>query len=103
MTFGPGVARMEAMCRNIRQLHHFEPPATTEEVRAAALQYVRKIGGAARPSSANEAAYAVAVDQIATATQHLLDALTSRGTPKDREVEAVKAKARSAARFAPSN
>lgn len=94
---------MEAMCRNIRQLHHFEPPATTEEVRAAALQYVRKIGGSAKPSAANEAAYDLAVDHIAAATQHLLDTLTSRGAPKDREVEAARAKARSAARFAPSN
>lgn len=90
------------MCRNIRQLHHFEPPATAEEVRAAALQYVRKIGGTAKPSAANEAAYDVAVDQIASATQQMLEALTSRGAPKDREVEAAKAKARSAARFAPS-
>lgn len=93
---------MEAMCRNIRQLHHFEPPATTDEVRAAALQYVRKIGGAAKPSAANEAAYGVAVDQIAAATQQMLDVLTSRGAPKDREVEAAKAKVRSATRFAPS-
>lgn len=90
------------MCRNIRQLHHFDPPATTGEVRAAALQYVRKIGGTAKPSSANEAAYDLAVDQIAAATQQMLDALTSRGAPKDRDVEAAKAKARSAARFAPS-
>lgn len=91
------------MCRNIRQLHHFEPPATHDEVRAAALQYVRKIGGAAKPSAANEAAYDRAVEAIAAATQQMLDTLTSRGAPKDREVEAAKAKARSAARFAPSN
>lgn len=90
------------MCRNIRQLHHFEPPATSDEVRAAALQYVRKIGGSTKPSAANQAAYDAAVDQIAAATQRMLDTLTSRGAPKDRDVEAVKARARSAARFATS-
>ncbi len=91
---------MGLMCRNIRQLHHFEPPATTQEVRAAALQYVRKIGGSATPSQANRPAYDQAVEQIAAATQQMLDAMVSRGAPRDREIEAVKAKARSAARFA---
>ncbi len=90
------------MCRNIRQLHQFEPPATAEEVTAAALQYVRKIGGAAKPSQANQPAYEVAVEKIAAATQELLDSLVVRGAPRDREVEAAKAKARSAARFAQS-
>ncbi len=87
------------MCRNIRQLHHFEPPATPEEVRAASLQYVRKIGGSATPSQANRPAYEQAVEEIARATQQLLDSMVSRGVPRDREVEATKARARSAARF----
>ncbi|MGB3592660.1 MAG: DUF2277 domain-containing protein [Ornithinimicrobium sp.] len=87
------------MCRNIRQLHHFEPPATPEEVRAAALQYVRKIGGSATPSQANRPAYDEAVEQIARATQQMLDSMVSRGAPRDRVVEAARAKARSAARF----
>lgn len=87
------------MCRNIRQLHHFEPPATPEEVRAASLQYVRKIGGSATPSQANRPAYEQAVEEIAQATQQLLDSMVSRGVPRDREVEATKARARSAARF----
>ncbi|WP_109473616.1 DUF2277 domain-containing protein [Ornithinimicrobium cavernae] len=88
------------MCRNIRPLNNFEPPATTEEVRAAALQYVRKIGGASRPSTANQAAYDRAVEKIALASQELLDSLVTTAPPKDREVEAAKARARSAARFA---
>lgn len=87
------------MCRNIRQLHHFEPPATTEEVRAAALQYVRKIGGSATPSQANRPAYDEAVEQIARATEQMLHSMVARGAPRDREVEAARAKARSAARF----
>lgn len=87
------------MCRNIRQLHHFEPPATPEEVRAASLQYVRKIGGSATPSQANRPAYEQAVEEIARATQQLLDSMVSRGVPRDRKVEATKARARSAARF----
>ncbi|HKJ12041.1 MAG TPA: DUF2277 domain-containing protein [Ornithinimicrobium sp.] len=88
------------MCRNIRQLHHFDPPATPEEVQAAALQYVRKIGGSAAPSRANQPAYNQAVATIAEATQQLLDSMVARGAPKDRQVEADKARARSAARFA---
>ncbi|MGB3185132.1 MAG: DUF2277 domain-containing protein [Ornithinimicrobium sp.] len=87
------------MCRNIRQLHHFEPPATAEEVHAAAVQYVRKIGGTSKPSQANAAAYERAARQIAAVTQQLLDELTSRGQPRNREVEAAKARARSAARY----
>jgi hypothetical protein len=88
------------MCRNIRTLHNFDPPATDEEVRAAALQYVRKVAGASRPSRANAAAYERAVETIAEATRQLLDALVTSSPPKDREVEAAKARARSAQRYA---
>ena len=91
---------MEGMCRNIRPLFNFEPPATREEVEAAALQYVRKVAGAPRPSQANERAYAVAVAAVAEATQQLLDALVTTAPPKDREVEAAKARARAAKRYA---
>lgn len=87
------------MCRNIRVLHNFEPPATTDEVQAAALQYVRKVSGAAKPSAANQAAFDQAVAAVAAATQELLDALVTTAPPKDREVEAVKAKARAAERY----
>jgi hypothetical protein len=88
------------MCRNIRQLHNFEPPATRDEVQAAALQYVRKVGGASKPSRANEQAYAAAVAAVAEATQTLLDSLVTTAPPKDREVEATKARARAAQRYA---
>ena len=88
------------MCRNIRQLHNFEPPATSSEVQAAALQYVRKVSGSTHPSKANEEAFARAVAEVAHATQHLLDALVTAAPPKDREVEAAKARARAAARYA---
>jgi hypothetical protein len=87
------------MCRNIRVLHNFEPPATTDEVQAAALQYVRKVSGSAKPSAANQAAFDKAVAAVAAATQELLDALVTTAPPKDREVEAAKAKARSAERY----
>lgn len=87
------------MCRNIRVLHNFEPPATTDEVQAAALQYVRKVSGAAKPSAANQASFDKAVAAVAAATQELLDALVTVAPPKDREVEAAKAKARSAERY----
>ena len=87
------------MCRNIRQLHNFAPPATSEEVNDAALQYVRKISGSTKPSPANAAAFERAVHAVAAATQELLDALVTAAPPKDREVEAAKARARSAARF----
>ena len=87
------------MCRNIRQLHNFEPPATSDEVRAAALQYVRKVSGSTKPSAANQAAFDEAVAEIAHVTQHLLDHLTTSAPPKDREVEAAKAKARAQARY----
>ncbi|MBW8801468.1 MAG: DUF2277 domain-containing protein [Streptomyces sp.] len=87
------------MCRSIRPLHNFAPPATADEVQAAALQYVRKISGSARPARANEAAFAQAVEQVAAASRQLLDSLVATTPPKDREVEAAKARARSAARY----
>jgi hypothetical protein len=88
------------MCRNIRTLHNFEPPATAEEVHAAALQYVRKVSGSTRPSRANQAAFDLAVREVAEATQRLLDGLTTSSPPRDREVEAAKARERAAARYA---
>jgi hypothetical protein len=88
------------MCRNIRPLHNFEPPATHEEVQAAAVQYVRKVAGVTRPSQANAAAYDLAVREVTEATQRLLDALVTTAPPKDREVEAAKARARAATRYA---
>ncbi len=88
------------MCRNIHQLHNFDPPATSEEVRAAALQYVRKVSGAAKPSQANQDAFDAAVAEVAHATQHLLEHLTTNAPPKNREAEAVKARARAAVRYA---
>ncbi|HEX8683266.1 MAG TPA: DUF2277 domain-containing protein [Ardenticatenaceae bacterium] len=88
------------MCRNIRPLFNFEPGATEEEIRAAALQFVRKISGFNQPSQANEAAFYAAVDEIATITGRLLESLETTAAPKDREEEAVKARARSARRFA---
>ena len=88
------------MCRNIRTLHNFEPPATREEVHASALQYVRKISGSTKPSKANEAAFARALEAVEQATAQLLDELVSAAPPKDREVEAAKARARSAERYA---
>lgn len=87
------------MCRNIRVLHNYDPPATDDEVRAAALQYVRKVAGTSKPSQANRAVFDAAVEEIAAATRHLLDHLVTSAPPKDRDVEAAKAKARSAARF----
>jgi hypothetical protein len=87
------------MCRNIRTLHNFEPPATEEEVRAAALQYVRKISGTAKPSKANEAAFARAVDEVAEVSSRLLAELVTSAQPRDREVEAARARARAAQRF----
>ncbi|MGR2753597.1 DUF2277 domain-containing protein [Agromyces arachidis] len=88
------------MCRNIHTLHNFEPTATSEEVRAAALQYVRKVSGSTTPSQANRAAFDDAVDAIAHATQHLLDHLVTSAPPKNREIEAEKARARAAKRYA---
>jgi hypothetical protein len=88
------------MCRNIHVLHNFEPAANDEEVHAAALQYVRKVSGATKPSKANQEAFDRAVHDIAHATQHLLHDLVAQAPPKNREVEAAKAKERSAKRFA---
>jgi hypothetical protein len=88
------------MCRNIRQLYNFDPPSSEAEIRAAAVQYVRKVGGFTKPSKANEAAYERAVDAVTAATARLLDELVTTAPPKDRDVEAAKARARSAARFA---
>jgi hypothetical protein len=88
------------MCRNIRQLHNFAPPATTEEVQDAALQYVRKISGSTKPSQANAAAFERAVHAVAEATQLLLDDLVTGAPPKNREEEAAKARARAATRYA---
>jgi hypothetical protein len=87
------------MCRNIRPLFNFEPPATAEEVQAASLQYVRKVAGSTRPSQANAEAFDRAVGEVAAATQRLLDALVTTAPPRDREVEAAKARARSALRY----
>jgi hypothetical protein len=88
------------MCRNIRTLHNFDPPATTEEIHASALQYVRKISGSTKPSQANAAAFEEAVEAVENATQTLLDQLITAAPPKNREVEAAKAKVRSEQRFA---
>ena len=88
------------MCRNIRELHNFQPSASPEEIRAAALQYVRKVSGSTKPSRANEAAFERAVDQVAEVTAELLDALVTSAPPKDREVEAAKRRERSLKRFA---
>ena len=88
------------MCRNIRTLYNFEPATTDEEIRAAALQYVRKVSGFTKPSQANEEAFNRAVHQVAHVTAHLLDALVTNAPPKDREAEAEKRRARSAQRYA---
>jgi hypothetical protein len=88
------------MCRNIRTLYNFEPPASEDEVRAAALQYVRKVSGSTKPSQANAAAFELAVEEVAQATGKLLDALVTNAPPKDREVEAAKRRERSAKRYA---
>jgi hypothetical protein len=88
------------MCRNIHTLFNYEPPATEHEIHDASLQYVRKVSGFTKPSRANEEAFAHAVEDVAAATQRLLDALVTSAPPKDREVEAERAKARAAKRFA---
>lgn len=87
------------MCRNIRVLHNFEPPATSDEVAAAALQYVRKVSGTTKPSQANQEAFDRAVREVAHVTQHLLEALVTTAPPKDREVEAAKARERARLRY----
>ena len=88
------------MCRNIRTLFNFEPPATDEEIRASALQFVRKLSGFAHPSKANEAAFNRAVEEVSTAARRLIDSLETSPAPRDREVEAEKARARARERFA---
>jgi hypothetical protein len=88
------------MCRNIRTLHNFEPPATEDEIQASALQYVRKVSGSTKPSQANAEAFQRAVDEVALITARLLDVLVTSAPPRDREVEAAKRKARAAERFA---
>jgi hypothetical protein len=88
------------MCRNIHPLYNYEPPATNEEIRDASLQYVRKISGFTKPSQANEAAFARAVDEVAAASKRLLEQLVTSAAPKNREVEAERARARAAKRFA---
>lgn len=87
------------MCRNIRVLHNFAPPATEDEIRAAAVQYVRKVSGSTRPSAANEEAFQQAVDAVTDATRTLLERLVTKAPPRDREVEAAKARARAAERY----
>ena len=88
------------MCRNIRTLHNFDPPATQEEVRASAIQYVRKVSGSTKPSLANEEAFDRAVDEVADITSRLLDSLVTNAPPKNREVEAAKLRERAAKRYA---
>ena len=88
------------MCRNIRTLHNFDPPATEEEIRDASLQYVRKISGSSKPSKANAETFDRAVEEVAAATRRLLDGLVTSAPPKDREAEAEKRRARAAQRFA---
>ncbi len=96
---GPPIGHCGDMCRSIRVLHNFEPPATDEEIEAAALQYVRKISGSARPSAANQEAFDEAVRAVAAATRTLLESLVTAAPPRDREVEAAKARARAAERY----
>ena len=90
------------MCRNIKTLHNFRPPATDAEIHASSLQFVRKLSGFTRPSRANEAAFTHAVDQVARAARELLDSLVTSAPPRDREVEAAKARTRAKARYGPS-
>ena len=87
------------MCRNIKTLHNFKPPATQEEIRASSLQFVRKLSGFTKPSKANELAFNRAVDQVAQAAHELLDSLVTNAPPRDRAVEAAKARARAAERY----
>jgi hypothetical protein len=100
VTAAPGGITVAGMCRNIRPLHNFAPPASDAEVHDAALQYVRKLSGAPRPSQANAEAFDRAVAEIAESTRRLLDELVTTAPPKNREVEAAKARARSAERYA---
>jgi hypothetical protein len=90
------------MCRNIRTLHNFEPPATEEEIRASAIQFVRKLSGSTRPSKANEAAFELAIERVSAAARELLASLVTSAPPREREAEAAKARAKSSARFSRS-
>jgi hypothetical protein len=94
---------VQAMCRNIKMLFNFDPPVTPEEVHAASLQYVRKICGFSKPSKANEGAFLAAVEEVAAASSRVLASLETNATPRSREEEAAKAKARSALRFGPAS
>jgi hypothetical protein len=94
------VTERETMCRNIKPLYNFDPPATDAEIRGAALQYIRKVSGSTKPSQANQAAFERAVDEVAAITRTLLDTLTTNAPPRDRVIEAAKAKVRSASRYA---
>ncbi len=96
---GAGWVIVERMCRNIHVLHNFEPPATEDEIVAAAVQYVRKVSGSTRPSAANQEAFDEAVRAVADATRTLLSSLVTSAPPRDREVEAAKARARAAERY----
>lgn len=87
------------MCRNIKTLHNFEPPASENEIRASAIQFVRKLSGFSKPSKSNEAAFDLAVEKVTEAAQELLDSLVTNAPPRDREIEAAKARARAAERF----
>jgi hypothetical protein len=100
MGCGHQAARLSCMCRNIRQLHNFDPPASEEEVHDAALQFVRKVSGSTKPSKANAEAFDLAVAEVAASTRKLLDALVTNAPPKDREEEAAKRRAKYEARFA---
>jgi hypothetical protein len=97
---GPTVPKERIVCRNIKTLFNFEPPATEEEIKASSLQFVRKLSGFTSPSKANQAAFDRAVEEVAAAARRLIDSLVTTADPRDREVEAARAKARSAARFA---
>lgn len=90
------------MCRNIKTLHNFSPPATNDEIRASALQFVRKLSGFTRPSHANEIAFNRAVDQVTLVARELIDSLVTNAAPRNREIEAAKARVRSSVRFSPS-
>ena len=94
------VVVVESMCRNIRTLHNFEPPATEEEIRASSLQFVRKLSGFTKPSKANEEAFDLAIEKVHAAAAELLDSLVTNSPPRNREVEAAKARARAAERYA---
>src|SRR5881396_755395 len=99
----PAIAMRPFMCRAIKTLHNFKPPATDEEIRASSLQFVRKLSGFARPSKSNEAAFNRAVERVTKAAHELLDSLVTNAPPRDREVEASKARARAVGRFRPSD